>query len=317
MALQYPMIPAQQDRANAPLPAPEPRLTALTWPGCAGPWTAVSPITPGPCTTPSGAGLKPGPRPGAPCLSRLPRPRRRLPGPPGRGTPLVGGYRPATQGSLGRHPQGRWPPDPTDNEAVRQIMKGIARAHGKVQRQARPLTAEALAAVKATAKSRRPLEDGKRQESAERPHGGAGWTWPCWPPCGTGCYVGQRPRHLTWGDVEFRDDRAALITLRRSKTDQEAEGVVLYIGTEASQALLDIRPAPELLDPGASIFGMTTRHIGNRVRAAAKAAGLGEGYTGHSGRGGHGPGPGEKRRGTAGADDRRPVEIVPNAGEIY
>ena len=29
---------------------------------------------------------------------------------------------------------------------------------------------------------------------------------------------------------------------------------------------------------------MTTRHIGNRVRAAAEAAGLGEGYTGHSGR---------------------------------
>ena len=29
---------------------------------------------------------------------------------------------------------------------------------------------------------------------------------------------------------------------------------------------------------------MSTRHVGNRVRAAAKAAGLGEGYTGHSGR---------------------------------
>ena len=29
---------------------------------------------------------------------------------------------------------------------------------------------------------------------------------------------------------------------------------------------------------------MTTRHIGNRVRAAAKVAGLGEGFTGHSGR---------------------------------
>ena len=61
-------------------------------------------------------------------------------------------------------------------------------------------------------------------------------------------------------------------------------GVVLYIGTEASQALQAIRPARELLDPGTSVFGMTTRHIGNRVRAAAKAAGLGEGYTGHSGR---------------------------------
>ena len=39
--------------------------------------------------------------------------------------------------------------DPTDNEPVRQILKGIARAHGKPQKQARPLTAEALAAVKA------------------------------------------------------------------------------------------------------------------------------------------------------------------------
>ena len=29
---------------------------------------------------------------------------------------------------------------------------------------------------------------------------------------------------------------------------------------------------------------MTTRHIGNRIKAAAEAAGLGEGYTGHSGR---------------------------------
>ena len=86
---------------------------------------------------------------------------------------------------------------------------------------------------------------------------------------------------LTWADVEFRDNGSALLQLRRSKTDQEAEGVVLYIGTEASQA---IRPAQELLDRNARIFGMTTRHIGNRVRAATEAAGLGEGFTGHSGR---------------------------------
>ena len=89
---------------------------------------------------------------------------------------------------------------------------------------------------------------------------------------------------LTWGDVEFRDNGSALLTLRQSKTDQESEGVVLYVGREASRALLDIRPAVELLDRNTSVFGMTTRHIGNRVRAAAKAAGLGEGYTGHSGR---------------------------------
>ena len=77
---------------------------------------------------------------------------------------------------------------------------------------------------------------------------------------------------------------ADLARLRRSKTDQEAEGVVLYLGREAAQALQAIRHAAELLDPGASVFGMTTRNIGKRVTAAAKAAGLGDGYTGHSGR---------------------------------
>ena len=59
-------------------------------------------------------------------------------------------------------------PDPTDNEGVRRVLQGISRAHGRPQRQARPLTSEALAAVKATAKSRRPLGDGKRRESAQR-----------------------------------------------------------------------------------------------------------------------------------------------------
>ena len=87
---------------------------------------------------------------------------------------------------------------------------------------------------------------------------------------------------LTWGDVEFRDNGSALLQLRRSETDPEAEGVVLYIGRDTAQALQAIRPAEELLDPSTPVFGLTTRHIGNRVRAAAKAAGLGEGYTGHS-----------------------------------
>ena len=174
--------------------------------------------------------------------------------------------------------------DPTDNEAVRQIMKGIARAHGKPQKQAKPLTAEALAAVKATARGRRQLGDGKRQESAER----ASWRGrvdvALLATLRDGLLRRSEAAALTWGDVEFRDDGAALVTLRRSKTDQEAEGTVLYVGREAAQALLAIRPATELLDHGASVFGMTTRHIGNRVRAAAKAAGLGEGFTGHSGR---------------------------------
>ena len=176
-------------------------------------------------------------------------------------------------------------PDPTDNEAVRQIMKGIARAHGKAQKQAKPLTAEALAAVKATAKSRRSLGGtGNRQESAERAAWRARVDVALLATLRDGLLRRSEAADLTWSDIEFRDNGTALITLRRSKTDQEAEGVVLYVGREAAQALQAIRPAPELLDRNAKIFGMTTRHIGNRVKAAAEAAGLGEGYTGHSGR---------------------------------
>ena len=175
-------------------------------------------------------------------------------------------------------------PDPADNEGVRRIMQDIARAHGKAQRQAKPLTAEALAAVKATARSRRPLEDGKRQESAERASWRGRVDLALLSILRDGLLRRSEAAALTWGDVEFRDNGSALLQLRRSKTDQEAEGVTLYIGTEASQALQAIRPAQELLDPATPVFGMSTRHIGNRVRAAAKAAGLGEGYTGHSGR---------------------------------
>ena len=179
-------------------------------------------------------------------------------------------------------------PDPADNEGVRRIMQGIARAHGKAQRQAKPLTAEALAAVKATARRRRPLEDGKHQESAERASWRGRVDLALLSILRDGLLRRSEAAALTWGDVEFRDNGSALLQLRRSKTDQEAEGVTLYIGTEASQALQALQAlqglAQELLYPATPVFGMSARHIGNRVRAAAKAAGLGEGYTGHSGR---------------------------------
>ena len=84
--------------------------------------------------------------------------------------------------------------------------------------------------------------------------------------------------------MELRDNGSGLLEVRRSKTDPDGKGVVLYIGDEADEALRAIRPVEELLDLNAPIFGLSARQIGRRVQAAAKAAGLGEGFTGHSGR---------------------------------
>ena len=39
-----------------------------------------------------------------------------------------------------------------------------------------------------------------------------------------------------------------------------------------------------MVDPSTPVFGLSASQIGRRVNAAAKAAGLGDGFTGHSGR---------------------------------
>ena len=80
--------------------------------------------------------------------------------------------------------------------------------------------------------------------------------------------------YLTWADVDFRDNGTAFLQLRRSKTDQEGEGVVIYIGKQAAEALKAIRPAEEQFDMQAPVFGLSPQQIGRRVTAAAKAAGL-------------------------------------------
>ena len=47
-------------------------------------------------------------------------------------------------------------------------------------------------------------------------------------------------------------------------------------------ALLAIRPTETVRGPAQPVFGLSENQIGRRVRAAAKAAGLGEGFSGHS-----------------------------------
>ena len=130
------------------------------------------------------------------------------------------------------------------------------------------LTAEALAAVKATAKSRRSLgTDGRRQESAER----AAWRGrvdvALLSILRDGLLRRSEAAALTWADVDLRDNGSALLQIHRSKTDPEGEGVVLYIGKEAGEALRTIRPAELLLDRNTPVFGLSPRQIGRRVQA--------------------------------------------------
>ena len=87
---------------------------------------------------------------------------------------------------------------------------------------------------------------------------------------------------LVWGDLAVESDGTGRLTVTRSKTDPDGEGAVLFVSAPTMEALRAIRQ----LDPddADSIFGLSDDQIARRVRAAAKAAGLGEGFSGHSAR---------------------------------
>ena len=87
---------------------------------------------------------------------------------------------------------------------------------------------------------------------------------------------------LTWGNVDLQEDGSGRLHLARSKTDQLAEGPVLYPGPAAAKALLAIRPAEAVINPAARVFNLSADRIDRRIKAATRMAGLGEGFSGHS-----------------------------------
>ena len=87
---------------------------------------------------------------------------------------------------------------------------------------------------------------------------------------------------LTWGSVQLLQDGSGRLHVARSKTEQSAEGAVLYLGPAAIEALLAIRPEEEVIDAATRVFGLSVSQIGRRIKEATKIAGQGEGFSGHS-----------------------------------
>lgn len=85
---------------------------------------------------------------------------------------------------------------------------------------------------------------------------------------------------LTWDDVEAGEGGAGLVHVRRSKTDQGAEGAYLLLSAATWGELQKLRP-PEP-ERGASIFGIGDRQIARRLRALGELAGLDRPLSGHS-----------------------------------
>ena len=149
--------------------------------------------------------------------------------------------------------------------------------------QAAPLTADGLAAILATAD--RPRKTGRGRESIV----GADRRGTLDKALAAVLFQGGLRRSeaaaLEWRDIApAATGNAILVTVRRSKTDQEGTAAdVRYLKNGAASAVLALQPAE--VDPTARVFGgLTPRSLGRRFTAAARAAGITTRLTAHSGR---------------------------------
>ncbi len=173
--------------------------------------------------------------------------------------------------------------DPTTDTRVRGTLAGLARqaaARGLGgSRQAPGLTATALAAIRGTAGQRRSGGSGRRESAAAAAKRGLVDIALC-SVMRDALLRRSEAAALTWGDIETQVNGSGCLAIRVSKSDPEGCGSVQYLGAEAMLDLAAIRP-PEaaLADP---VFGLSASQIGRRIKRAAAAAGLGDGFSGHS-----------------------------------
>ena len=166
-------------------------------------------------------------------------------------------------------------PNPCSTELVKRTVAGVARAQvagGKRRQQATAITGEGLASIVATIRAngngtsspaarRRAIRDTAllslmRDAMIRRSEAAA----------------------IRWSDLSTESDGSGRLLVRRSKTDQEGEGAMLYIGRSTMVHLAAHRNgAPD----DASVFGLSDGQIHRIIRKRAEEAGI-ERAGGHS-----------------------------------
>ena len=171
--------------------------------------------------------------------------------------------------------------NPARHPVVAETMKGW-RNQAPAPKQVDALTTEALARIRETARLPR-CSPGGHMESAEAAQARGAIDLAIVGVMSDGGLRRSEAAALTWNDVEYYPDGSARITIRKSK-NQPAPATVAVTETTA-RALREIQPgSTEHPVSDLPVFGLTGESLANRTRAAARAAGLGEDFSGHSGR---------------------------------
>ena len=168
--------------------------------------------------------------------------------------------------------------DPCASPEVRRTLRSATRKAGKSQKQAEALTDKAMDAIRLTARNPR-IGRGGRLESPETAIGRGDLDIALAGLMRDGLLRVSEAAALVWNDLETESDGTGRLLVRRSKTDAAGEGVVLFVSARTMDDIQTIRNNKAGSD---SIFGLRPNQISKRIKAAAQAAGLGEGFSGHS-----------------------------------
>ena len=167
---------------------------------------------------------------------------------------------------------------PTVREALRSHRYRMARA-GITVKQAEALTAENMAAIRATAlRPRRGRGGMETGEQARR----RGLLDIALVELMRDCLLRRsEAADVRWSHITSHADGTGRLLVGVSKTDQEGEGALLFVSSQTMRDLAAIRPEGAEEQP---VFGLHPRSIGRRIAAAARAAGEVGAYSGHSAR---------------------------------
>ena len=168
--------------------------------------------------------------------------------------------------------------DPCASPEVKKTLRSATRRAGRSQKQAEALTAEAFAVIQSNAcKPRRGRGGRFESEKTARVRGNLDIT--LISVMRDAMLRVSEAAALTWSDVATEADGTGRLLIRRSKTDAEGAGAVAFLSAPTMSALRLIR---NLAEGAASVFGLRPNQISARIKQAARASGLGDGFSGHS-----------------------------------
>ena len=168
--------------------------------------------------------------------------------------------------------------DPCTSPEVKRTLRSAARKAGKRQKQAKALTAEAMTAIQITACKRRRGRGG-RVESRETARCRGNLDIALISLMRDAMLRVSEAAVLTWRDIAAEADGTGRLLIRRSKTDAEGEGSVAFLSGPTMSALGSMCGSKVDTD---SVFGLRPNQISRRIKQAAEAADLGDGFSGHS-----------------------------------